>query len=100
MRTSNWKRRPQEREGRHLFNGAIYITQGVNAKLRPAEIIAIFQDIRRFVSENGGADYFQVYENESGDKLYFIDHGSPTNVPVTETRENENCCILMLSQEY
>ncbi len=97
---SNWVRLPQEREGRHRFNSQIVLTAEVNAKLRPVEILAICRDIRRFVEENGGAYYFQVYQNETGEKLYFIDQGPSANVFVTETREIENCCILMLSQEY
>ena len=99
MRLSNWMRRPQERTGKHRFSGTMYVTQGVNAKLTPAEIIIICLDIRRFITEIGGADYFQVYENEKGDKLYFIDCGSPEMQSAENTSE-DNHCVLMFSDEY
>lgn len=93
-------RLPQEREGRHRFNSQIILTAEVNAKLRPAEILAICRDIRRFVDENGGAYYFQVYHNEAGEKLYFIDQWPSENAIDADVPEDELCCVLLYSHEY
>lgn len=97
---SNWVRLPQEREGKHQFKSQIVLTTEVNAKLRPLEILAICRDIRGFVEENGGAYYFQVYQNEIGEKLYFIDQGPPENAMDVDVPEDELCCVLLYPHEY
>lgn len=100
MKINVWIRRPQEHEGTYQFSGPMFITEAVNQKLRPIEIIAIYQDIQQLVKEKGGVDYFQVYENLSGDKLYFIDNCSPEMMAEESYKEKYNYCTLLFSHEY
>jgi hypothetical protein len=95
-----WKRRPQEQEGKYLFTGTFLVTQGVHAKLSQQEILTIYLDIKRLVKEKGGIDYFQVYENEAGDKLYFIDQCDPEMMADEAYKEEYNYCTLLFSHEY
>ena len=97
---NTWTRKPQEQEGTHLFSGTLYITEGVAAALSPSEIIAIYHDIQRFVLETGGIDYFQVYTNDAGDKLYFIDQCDPEMMKEEAYVNEYNYCTLLFSHEY
>lgn len=95
-----WKRLPQERSGTFLFSGTLYVTQAVANRLTPYEIAFIFQDMLQFVKENNGADYFQVYENDRGEKLYFIDQLDKETVESGHYPKGENHSTLLFSFEY
>ena len=97
---ATWKRRPQEREGTYQFSGTFFITQGVLTNLSLGEIIAIYLDIQTLVKETGGLDYLQVYENETGDKLYFIDQCDPEMMAQELFDEEYNHCTLLFDHEY
>lgn len=70
---ANWKRKPQERDGSYLFSGQFYSTKGVAFELPMDEILFIYQDVRAFAKQKCGIDYLQVYTDEKGRKLFFID---------------------------
>jgi hypothetical protein len=95
-----WIRKPQEREGNYKFSGKFYVTQGVLAHLSPDEIVAIYLDIQMLVRETGGIDYFQVYINDAGDKLYFIDECDPEMMAQESFKEEFNHCTLLFDHEY
>ena len=95
-----WTRKPQERQGTYRFSGTFYVTQEVIASISPEEIVAIYLDIQALVKETGGIDYLQVYENEHGDKLYFIDQCDPEMMAEESFREEYNYCTLLFSHEY
>ncbi len=95
-----WIRKPQEQEGTYQFSGAFLVTQGVLAKLSQAEILAIYLDIKLLVKETGGLDYFQQYENASGEKLYFIDQCNTEMMKEESFKEEFNYYTLMFSHEY
>ncbi len=95
-----WTRKPQEREGTCQFSGTFLVTQGVLARLSPAEITAIYLYIQTLVKETGGLDYFQVFENEAGDKLYFIDQCNPEMMAQESFKEEYNHCTLLFAHEY
>jgi hypothetical protein len=97
---STWTRKPQEQEGKYRFSGTFYVTQGVHSKLSQEEILGIYLDIQVLVKEMGGIDYFQVYENESGDKLYFIDQCDAEMMAEESFKEEFNHCTLLFSHEY
>jgi hypothetical protein len=52
------------------------------------------------VQEKGGIDYFQVFENDIGEKLYFIDQCSPEMMQDESFRPEYNYCTLLRSDEY
>ena len=95
-----WIRKPQEQEGTYQFSGQLYVTRAVINNLIPEEILAIYLDVKAFVLENNGADYLQVYENEDGDKLLFIDQLNSEMIASGEFRPEENHCTLLFSSEY
>ncbi len=97
---STWIRKPQEQEGKYRFSGTFYVTQAVNSKLSHKAILGIYLDIQALVIEKDGIDYFQVYENESGDKLYFIDLCDPEMMAEESFNEEFNHCTLLFSHEY
>jgi hypothetical protein len=97
---STWTRRPQEQEGTYRFSGTFYVTQEVQSRISQEEIFAIYLDIQVLVKEMDGIDYFQVYENDSGDKLYFIDQCDPEMMAQEAFKEEFNYCTLLFSHEY
>jgi hypothetical protein len=95
-----WKRKPQERDGNYNFSGIMYITQGVKTLLSFVEIAEIYQDVRQFAKLKKGIDYLQVYVDESGNKLFFIDQLAQHLIDSDEYPDEENYCTLMLASEY
>jgi len=95
-----WTRKPQEQEGTYKFSGTFLVTQGVIAALRPQEIVAIYLDLQQLVKNTGGIDYFQVYENDSGEKLYFIDQCDSEMMAEESFEQKNNYCTLLFSHEY
>lgn len=95
-----WIRRPQEREGKYLFSGNFFITQAVLENLCIGEIFAIYFDMQILVREKGGVDYLQVYENEAGDKLYFIDQCDSEMMTEESFNGEHNHCTLLFDYEY
>lgn len=100
---TTWTRKPQECEGDYHFNGLFLITQGIQAKLSPEEIATIYQEIQTLVTEQNGLDYLQVFENETGDKLFFIDSMAKSVMEKNKIDPNDpdyNHCTLMFAHEY
>lgn len=95
-----WKRKPQEQEGTYLFSGTFLVTRLVADALSPDDILAIYLDIQKLVKETGGIDYFQVYVNDSGDKLYFIDQCNAEMIANDSFDEAHNHCTLLFAHEY
>lgn len=97
---SIWKRNEQETTGNYFFNGTFYCTQKVHLKLPVIEIIFLYLDVRKFAKENNGIDYLQVYKDEQGRTLYFIDNVSKEQLLSGEFDEEDNYCTLLFSEEY
>ncbi len=97
---ATWTRRPQEREGTYQFSGTFYVTHEVLATISQEEILGIYLDVQVLVKENGGLDYFQVYVNDSGAKLYFIDQCDPQMMEEESFRKEYNYCTLLFAHEY
>ncbi len=97
---STWTRRPQERQGTYLFSGAFFVTHSVLANLSVGEIVSIYLDVQALVKETGGVDYLQVYENESGSRLYLIDQCDPEMMTEVSFDEEFNHCTLLFDYEY
>ncbi len=95
-----WTRRPQEQDGTYLFSGTFLVTRAVVDALSPDEILAIYMDIQALVKETGGLDYFQVYVNDAGDKLYFIDQCNAEMMADDLFDEANNHCTLLFAHEY
>lgn len=97
---ATWTRRPQEQEGSNQFSVTFYVTQGVHSTLSTEEIFAIYLEIQVLVKEKGGLDYFQVYVNDVGDKLYFIDNCDPNQMTHGSFLKEHNYCTLLFANEY
>jgi hypothetical protein len=101
---ANWKRKPQETAGDYFFNGQFYVTRTVQDSLPPEEIKTIYEDIQNFVREQNGIDYLQVFTDERGRKLFFIDQLSKSMIQeIIENKEYDpadNHCTLMFASEY
>lgn len=95
-----WKRLPQEVNGDYWFSGKLFLTRTVSNSIPTKEIHAIVDDVRAFVEENQGIDYLQVYENNEGDKLFFIDQLSKRMIATKEFAEEDNHATLLYSYEY
>jgi hypothetical protein len=97
---ATWTRKPQEKEGSYFFSGQFLVTRGVNMELSPEEILAIYQDVQAFVKEKDGIDYLQVYVDEEGRKLFFIDQLNREMIESGDYAEEHNHCTLMFAHEY
>lgn len=67
-----WKMKKQECEGTYMFQGHLLVSAEVQADIPREEIIEIIETTQSIAKEKGGLDYLQVFENEYGEKLYFI----------------------------
>ena len=84
----------------YWFSGKLLVTRTVSESLPPHEIHAIVDDVRAFVKSNQGIDYLQVYENNEGDKLFFIDQLSKRMIATGEFAKEDNHATLLYSYEY
>ncbi len=96
----HWKRQPQERDGSYEFSGQLYATKGVSNELSADEILSIYQDVQAFAKNKHGIDYLQVYKDEKGRKLFFIDQLNREMINSGEYAEEDNHCTLMFASEY
>jgi len=97
---ATWTKQPQEREGNYFFSGRFYVTRGVTRELSLEEIVFICQDLSRFVLQENGADYLQVYTDEQERKLFFIDQLSKEMIESGQFQPDDNYCTLLWSHEY
>ena len=97
---AKWTRQPQEQTGTYFFSGTFYATKLVNSELPLDELMFIFWDIRAFVLEKNGIDYFQVYTDENGRKLYFIDQLNEEMIRSGNFLPEDNHATLLFSHEY
>lgn len=95
-----WQRQPQDRDGSYHFSGHFYATCGIMESLSIEEILLIRQDIQSFVREKKSVDYLQVYMDETGRKLFFIDQLNQEMIESGEYEDIDNYCTLMLASEY
>lgn len=97
---AHWKRNPQEENGSYFFSGKFYATSGVARELTANEILFIYQDIKAFVKEMNGIDYLQVYTDENGRKLFFLDQLNKKMIESGQFKAEQNHCTLMFAEEY
>lgn len=96
----NWKRLEQETDGNYFFSGLFYCTQRVHQELTAFEIVSVYTDIQNLILEKGGVDYLQIYKDERGRTLYFIDNLSLEQVLSGNYKIEDNYCTLLFSEEY
>lgn len=97
---SQWTRKPQEKDGTYLFSGNFYTTRRVYDELSHQEIRAIHADVKAFAQAKQGIDYLQVYEDELGRKLFFIDQLNREMINSGNYKEEDNHCTLLFASEY
>lgn len=97
---AEWKRKPQETKGNYQFTGKLIVTAEVGKELKKVEIIGIYYDILKFVEEQGGIDYLQVYTDEKGRKLFFIDQLDKSMIESGDHDAEDNYCTLLFAHEY
>lgn len=96
-----WNRKPQERtDQKYLFSGRFYCTKGVSELLPYDEILMLYHDVRDFAIEQKGIDYLQVYSNETGQRLFFIDNLDEKMLESGNYDNEHNYCTLLLPEEY
>ncbi len=95
---TTWKRKSQEQSGSYRFDGNIYMTATVQHELSREEIDWIVQDVKRLVKEKNGIDYLQIYVDEQGRKLYFIDQLNDEMKPHHPCEHNY--ATLLFTWEY
>lgn len=97
---ANWKRQPQACEGNHLFSGKVCITERVQCELADEEIKTICRDLGAFIKEKTRINYMQVYADECGRKLFFVDNLSEDMLNSILYQDEENYSLLMFAEEY
>jgi hypothetical protein len=95
-----WQRQPQEKSGSYLFTGAFLVTRGVAEMLSYEEIMCIHMETVLEAHCTGGLDYLQVFINQHGRKLFFIDQLDRETLEKSEFDPEHNHCTLMLAEEY
>jgi hypothetical protein len=97
---ATWTRQPQETQGNYHFSGQLIVTASVSTALKKVEVIGIYYDMLKFVEEQGGVDYLQVYTDEKGRKLFFIDQLDRAMIESGEYKQEDNYCTLLFAHEY
>jgi len=95
-----WKRKPQETPGKYFFSGSFFVTQGVLGLLSQEEIQLIYVDVKKFVNQEGGIDYLQVYEHHDGRKVWIIDQLDEEMIASGDFAPGHNHCTMLLPKEY
>ncbi len=96
-----WLYQPQESEGSYQFSGNFFVTAGIQQTLTEEEIFDIFLFIQLQVKEKNNLDYLQVFiNNETGQKLFFIDQLNREMILSGDYSANDNYCTLLLASEY
>lgn len=93
-----WERQQQETKGNYFFSGACYLTARVDAEIPKEEIAEIITDLLKFVRQEDGIDYLQVYVRNDGLKLWIIDQ-VPRNELHLHPIEHNHWTILF-PEEY
>ena len=97
---ATWNRESQEKEGSYFFSGKFLVTIGVSSELSEPEILSIYQNVQAFVKEQNGADYLQVFTDENGRKLFFIDQLNQEMIASGNFSPEDNYCTLLFAHEY
>jgi hypothetical protein len=97
---ATWIRRDQEDIDKYTFSGKFLITENVKRTLPAIEIIGIYHDIQRLVKEKGGINSIQVYNDEQGRTIHFIDQSNPLFIRNKKWGMEENLCVLHFAHEY
>ena len=70
------------------------------SELGPEMVLWIYLDILAYVKEKNGIDYLQVYTNDAGQKLFFIDQLNKEMIESGEYEAEHNHSTLMFAKEY
>lgn len=97
---AQWTRKPQEKDGTYLFSGNFYTTSRVYDEISPQVIMAIYADVKAFAQAKQGIDYLQVYVDEQGRKLFFIDQLNREMIDSGDYKDEDNYCTLLFASEY
>ncbi len=97
---ARWTRRPQEKIGSYFFSGQFYATKKVATELSADEILYIYNDAKAYAVNNRGIDYMQVYTDEKGRTLFFIDQLNKEMIDSDEYQDEDNHCTLLFASEY
>lgn len=97
-----WIRQPQEHEeGDYWFNGQGYLTWRVSEEIPEVEIQEIVADLQRFIHQEQGIDYLQVYVNDqTGRKVWIIDQLTRAQVQSGEFLPEYNHFTVLFPEEY
>lgn len=64
------------------------------------EIMGIYDEIQELVNKRNGIDYFQVFTDGKGRKLFFVDQLNKPAIESGQYAPEDNYCVLMLAEEY
>jgi hypothetical protein len=95
-----WVLQKQEKEGTYAFSGNIYMTRSVQEEIPFETVQKIIATIHDLVIEQGGLDYLQVFVNEKGQKLFFIDNLNEAMLKSGDYGKENNYATLMFAHEY
>ncbi len=95
-----WMHKPQECEGDYFFDGRALQTAGVAETLAPDEVLWIVRTLKRFVTQNSGADYLQVFECSDGRRLWCICQLSKSMKETGDYAAEDDYWTMLLPEEY
>ena len=73
---ADWTRKPEETPGTHRFARQRVATSALLATIDRSELYALNRLLDQAIVEHDGLDYLQVFESDSGLKVWVIDDGS------------------------
>lgn len=97
---ATWTRQEYGDTESFTFSGKFLITEAVMRALPAIEIVGIYHDIQRLVKEKGGINSIQVYNDEQGRTIHFIDQSNPLFIRNEKWGAEENLCVLHFAHEY
>jgi hypothetical protein len=97
---AQWIRKPQEVEDqKYFFNGGFFVTATIKNTLTDEDILFIYNDVRQFAEAKNGIDYIQVYESDTGLKVWIIDELDQSMIESGEYNKEDNRCTLLFPSE-
>lgn len=97
---AQWTRKPQEvQDQKYFFNGGFFVTATIKNALTDEDIAFIYNDVQQFAEEKNGIDYIQMYESNTGLKVWIIDELDQNMIESGEYNKEDNRCTLLFPSE-
>ncbi len=98
-----FRRIPQKESGTYQFNGLFKVSKTVKHFLNTTEILWLYNDAKKSVLKNKGADHIFIFErmvNGKKERIVLVDELNREMITSGEYKSTDNYCTMMFDYEY